>query len=178
MGAEGKEPGADAAEATEGTETMEVEEVPVEEAAEEAPAEEAAEEETAAEEPETAEETETVEPEAAEEPEAEEAEAAAEEQAEDAGGMKTEIDFSEELSEFENLFKKEGFDFSDIAPLEEADAAAGKAPVEETAAETATEEAPQPGAPAEDVKSFIKNYNTGRSGHEYSKEELEDQIRI
>ena len=157
-------------------ETAEAEEAP----AEEAPAEEPAEEETPAEEPETAEETEPAEQGATEEPETKETETEAEEQAEDAGGMKTEIDFSEELSEFENLFKKEGLGFSDIAPLEETDTAAGagKTPVEETAEETTAEEASKPEEPAEDVKSFIKNYNTGRSGHEYSKEELEDQIRI
>ena len=50
---------------------------------------------------------------------------------------------------------------------------------EEPAAETVEAEAAEKAVtPEEHDDSLIKNYNTGRSGHSYSKEELEAQIRI
>ena len=51
------------------------------------------------------------------------------------------------------------------------------------AAETAAEQIPAEVIPEGTPEPagddpIIKNYNTGRSGHSYSKEELEEQIRI
>ena len=92
----------------------------------------------------------------------------------------------EELPEIDDIFGSDDFTISEIKPLEETeedadietaaeeDAASAEAAAEQVPAEVIPEGTPE--LAGDDP--VIKNYNTGRSGHSYSKEELEEQIRI
>ncbi|MBQ2677870.1 MAG: hypothetical protein IJF96_03055 [Firmicutes bacterium] len=137
-------------------------------------------------------ETETVEAEAAE-PEVADVETA---EPETEGAETTEAESAEpESLGDDDIFNTDNLTISEIGPLDDTDLEAEETTAQGIAAESAetveeivaeepaaetveTEAAEMAVTPEGQDDSLIKNYNTGRSGHSYSKEELEAQIRI
>lgn len=172
--------------------------IPAEAEAPETAEETAAEEETEPEEAATSEEAEPAEETAGEEPEPAE-DAAAEEGAEAAEEADEEAP-AEESAEGEDkdegLFDEKLFAVDEILPigdLEVSEKAAEAEAAEQAAADAdagvqtadidlkgieSAETAEAEGMADERSSSFIRNFDTGQSGHKYSKEELEAQIRI